>query len=140
AVIAGTNGLLARSVPISLIASDRPAQYYRLLAAVQLQEAATAAIHFGAPFEQKPGGGAKPGPMYAVRLTPDAVTPGWQPEKREFQPLQPPQAMSIGVKEQHAVMIERLPSGWFVSVDDVEIGAVPLHEVEFPQIELSAAG
>jgi hypothetical protein len=46
--------------------------------------------------------------------------------------------MKIAADEQHAVMLERLPSGWFVSVDSTEIGAVPLRANERPLFRLGA--
>ena len=138
AVIAGADGQLARNLPQE---AANASEWFRLVVVVELHTARSAAVHFGLDAEHAATGAFDARiPHYVVQLTEDSVTLGEQIGGDDVQPLAPPSSMTIGTDQQHALVIERLPTGWFVTVDAMQIGAVPLRSQELPQIRLSASG
>ncbi|MFO1094750.1 MAG: serine/threonine-protein kinase [Planctomycetaceae bacterium] len=121
------NGQLACSVPNSLL--------HPRAAGSVLSSAGGRAIARGrlgrhplrASANPQPGGSAGAGPVYVIRLTPDAVTLGSESGARRFPGAGTAAGHEHWSGDQHEVMIERLPTGWFVSVDGSFIHAVPLH-------------
>jgi serine/threonine protein kinase len=137
AVIAGTDGNLAHAVPRAA-GSSTPAAF-RLLVVVELHTAGEANVQFA--LTEGPGNTAgDDAPGYIVQLTETSVIFGERSATGSIRPLVPVRQMLIGADQQHAVVVERLPTGWFVAVDETPIGAAPLRSGETPQLRLGAAG
>lgn len=140
AVIEGTNGELGHELP--RFAGDRPADCFRLVVVVELTDAESANVQFGYDLADALTEPKDPdGPRYVVQLTPEQVVLGERDGgSQSLQPLLPPRPMKIAPGAQHTVILERLPTGWFVSVDDTQIGAAPLRDHEAPLFRLAATG
>jgi len=140
AVIEGSNGELQHALPPLPDNPTSPVQLFRLIVVVEPQTAESVNVQFG--FDGAPAGAdssSVDGTRYVVQLTSKQVLLGeCDGASASPRPLLPPREMSIAADEQHAVILERLPTGWFVSVDETPIGALPLRPRELPHFRLGA--
>lgn len=139
AVIAGTEGCLSGFL-VRRGANNQPfpLEWYRLEALVELRSAKAARIGFA--IEPLDAGGNSEGSAWAVQLQGDRAelvhrayfTAPW----KSMHP-----ATSIDPAKQHLISIERNPGGWFVTLGETSLGAIPLAEVpEAPEFHLSTDG
>ncbi|REJ97302.1 MAG: serine/threonine protein kinase [Planctomycetota bacterium] len=134
AVIRGENGLLARTIFKNVDGAPVAPLYYRLVVFPQLHEAEAAELHFGLEPVQ-----ARNGPRYVVRITRQGVELGERPsDSGEFRRSADPVRVELNPAEQQAVVIERLPTGWFVKVNGRDVGSLAHHAEELPEFRLAA--
>ncbi len=135
-VIAGTDGEIAQTL-FRRSHDDKPVpiRFYRLELAVHPNQATAVEVRFG--FRDIP---ARDGPGYAVRLDPDGVTLGERPSPLDdFVPISEPQALGRDFASRHSIVIERQPTGWFVTVDEKPLPGLPRRpEGELPEFRLAA--
>jgi eukaryotic-like serine/threonine-protein kinase len=138
AVIQGNDGELGRLLPRLSDDADGVSQFFQLQVFIEPQTAESANVQFGfEPVAVSDGTPADEGARYVVELTAQQVTVGeCDGSSASPRPLLLPRTMSIAPDEQHVVILERLPTGWFISVDETKIGAVPLRAHELPQFRL----
>jgi serine/threonine protein kinase len=136
-VIEGQDGAIARTLFKREAGEVLPLRYYRLVAFVELRDAQSAELHFGfAPVE------GRNGLRYVVRIFGTQVELGERGgDDAPFHGIEPAHPLSGEAGAQHVFLAERLPTGWFVTVDDVSLKALPLHhEFELPEFRLAAQG
>lgn len=143
-ILSGTDGLIARPLPpqrrLGLTAASRPDDpplFYRLDLMVRgVSDHRTAEIEFG--LSQSPGGEVI---CYVLRRDGTGVQVGRRRGDRgEFEQEAVVSERSLAATADIAIEIERLPSGWFISVNGVEFAALPLEVRPLPQFRLRATG
>tara|TARA_R110002072_G_scaffold287242_1_gene452619 strand:+ start:76458 stop:78326 length:1869 start_codon:yes stop_codon:yes gene_type:complete len=135
ATLEGTNGLLVRTLFKKDDGQQRPIELYRLIVFVDRAEAESAEIHFGfAPHEQRNG------PRYALQFSEAGISVGERAsDLGDFRILgsNPPAQFS----GEAAAIIEQQPNGWFVSINERPLAAVPRRpNGELPEIRLATKG
>jgi len=135
ASLTGTDGQLVRTLFRAVSGRPESVEFYRLILFVDRRQSAAVEVQFGFA-----AGMDRNGPRYALRWTEQGFTVGERlTEYAGFQsaatPASPPGSDEI------AVIIERQPGGWFVSVNERLIDARPLHpEGELPEFRLLVEG
>jgi hypothetical protein len=127
--------LLGRPLFKKIDGQPKPIELFRLIVLVDCAEAESAEIQFGfAPNDQRNG------PRYSLQFTKEGISIGERAsDKAEFQPLgnKPPASITGEV----AAIIEQQPSGWFVSINERPLGALPRRpNGELPEIRLATKG
>ncbi len=135
-VIAGTDGEIAQTLfHRSADGKPVPIRFYRLELIVHPHQATAVEVRFG--FRDIP---TRDGPGYAVRFAPNGVRLGERPSPGDgFVPLSEPQSLSRNFQSRHSIVIERQPTGWFVTVDGEPLPGLPRRpEGELPEFRLAA--
>jgi len=135
ATLEGTNGLLVKPLFKKVDGQPKPIELYRLIVFVDRAEAESAEIQFGfAPNEQRNG------PRYVLHFAEEEISVGERASDRaDFEPLgtNPPAPVNSEV----AVIIEQQPSGWFLSINERPLAALPRRpNGELPEIRLATKG
>jgi eukaryotic-like serine/threonine-protein kinase len=131
----GTDGLLVRPLFKKGDGQRKPIELFRLIALVDCSEAESAEIQFGFELNDQ-----RNGLRYALQFTQDGISIGERAsDKADFQPLgnKPPASITGEV----AAIIERQPGGWFLSINERPLGALPRRpNGELPEIRLATNG
>jgi serine/threonine protein kinase len=135
ATLEGTNGLLVKPLFKKVDGQPKPIELYRLIIFVDRAEAESAEIQFGfTPNEQRNG------PRYVLHFAEEGISVGERASDRaDFEPLgtNPPAPVNSEV----AVIIEQQPSGWFLSINERPLAALPRRpNGELPEIRLATKG
>jgi serine/threonine protein kinase len=135
ATLEGTNGLLVKPLFKKVDGQPKPIELYRLIIFVDRAEAESAEIQFGfTPNEQRDG------PRYILHFAEEGIRVGERASDRaNFEPLgtNPPAPVNGEV----AVIIEQQPSGWFLSINERPLAALPRRPGgELPEIRLATKG
>jgi hypothetical protein len=132
-VIAGQDGLLSRTLFKEVNGQLVSPDWYRLVLLVRPRDAAAAELHFGlAPVA------GRNGPRYVLRLAPAGVMPGEsQSDSAEFSALV---ERPLPITDVAVVILERLPTGWFIAVNDQPLEPLPLRGDELPEFRLAVDG
>ena len=135
ATLEGTNGLLVKPLFKKVDSQPKPIELFRLIVFVDRAQAESAEIQFGfAPTEQRNG------PRYVLHFAAEGISVGERASDRaEFEPLStnPPAPVNGEV----AVIIEQQPGGWFLSINERPLAALPRRpNGELPEIRLATKG
>ncbi|MDA0917835.1 MAG: serine/threonine-protein kinase [Planctomycetota bacterium] len=135
AMLEGTNGLLVKPLFKKGDGQPQPIELYRLIVFVDRAEAESAEVQFGfAPHEQRNG------PRYVLHFTKEGISVGERAsDGDDFRPLgNTPPAQFNG---EAAAIIERQPGGWFLSINERPLAALPRRpNGELPEIRLATKG
>ena len=135
ATLEGTNGLLVKPLFKKGDGQPQPIDLYRLIVFIDRAEAESAEVQFGfSPHEQRNG------PRYVLHFTEAGISVGERASDRDdFRPLgNTPPAQFNG---EAAAIIERQPGGWFLSINERPLIALPRRpDGELPEIRLATKG
>lgn len=135
AMLEGTNGLLVKPLFKKGDGQPQAIELYRLIVFVDRAEAESAEVQFGfAPHEQRNG------PRYVLHFTKEGISVGERAsDGDDFRPLgNNPPAQFNG---EAAAIIERQPGGWFLSINERPLAALPRRpNGELPEIRLATKG
>ncbi len=131
-VIAGTDGLLARTLFKNVDGRAVAPPYYRLILLVHRRDAQAAEVHFGLAAVA-----GRNGPRYVLSVTADGVALGER--TNDTAPLTVLEAMPLELPGAAVVVIERQPEGWFAGVNDLKPAALPLRPEELPEFRIGVA-
>lgn len=135
ATLEGTNGLLVKPLFRKGDGQPKPIELFRLIIFVDRSQAESAEIQFGfAPNEQRNG------PRYILHFAEEGISVGERASDRaDFEPLgtNPPAPVNSEV----AAIIEQQPGGWFLSINERPLAALPRRpNGELPEIRLATKG
>lgn len=135
ATLHGTNGLLVRPLFQEVDGKPRPLEFYRLIVFLDRAAAESVEIQFGFAVDQR-----RNGPRYVLRLSGDGFSIGERSaDDAEFIPSggKPP----LATTGETAAIIERQPGGWFVSINEKPLAALPRRSGgELPEVRLAVKG
>ena len=133
-VLEGSSGLLARTIFKNVDGEPVAPSYYRLVVFTQLHEAEAAEVHFAL----EPAAGRN-GSRYILRLSRHGVLLGERSsDTGGLKPLAELVPIEIDPAVQQAVLIERFPTGWFIKVNNITVGALPHRAEELPEFRLAS--
>lgn len=131
----GTDGLLVRPLFKKDAGQRKAIELFRLIALVDCAEAESAEIQFGFELNDQ-----RNGLRYALQFRQDGISIGERAsDKADFKPLgnKPPAFVTGEV----AAIIEQQPGGWFLSINERPLGALPRRpNGELPEIRLATKG
>lgn len=135
ATLEGTNGLLVRPLFKKGDGQPKPIELFRLIVFVDRAQAESAEIQFGfAPNDQRNG------PRYVLQFAKEGISVGERASDRaDFESLNtnPPAPVNSEV----AAIIEQQPGGWFLSINERPLIALPRRpNGELPEIRLATKG
>jgi serine/threonine protein kinase len=132
-VISGQDGLLSRTLFKAVNGQPVAPRWYRLVLLIQPQEAASAELHFGlAPVA------GRNGPRYVLRLGRRGALLGERnSDSAEFVALT---ETPLPITDVAAITLERLPTGWFITVNERPLRPLPLRGDELPEFRLATDG
>ena len=135
ATLEGTDGLLVRPLFQKVDGKPKPIELFRLIVFIDRAEAESAEIQFGLALDDQ-----RNGPRYVLRLTDDGFIVGERASDRaDFKPLGGNLAATFNGET--AAIIERQPGGWFLSINERLLAAIPPRpDGELPEIRLAAQG
>lgn len=135
ATLEGTNGLLVKPLFQKVDGKPKPIELFRLIVFIDRAEAESAEIQFG--FEPNK---ERNGPRYVLHLSEDGFKVGERAsDKADFKPLGSKPAAPIS--GELAVIVEQQPSGWFLSINERPLAALPRRpNGELPEIRLATKG
>lgn len=131
-VIVGREGRSSRTLFKDVGGEFAAPDWYRLVLLVQPQDGAAAEVHFGLAAVE-----GRNGPRYVLQFTSQAASVD-QRDNDAAEPSEPLQIVRVGGLA--AVTLERLPTGWFITVNDQPLEPLPLRERELPEFRLAATG
>ena len=135
ATLEGTDGLLVKPLFKKGDGQPKPIELYRLIIFIDRAEAESAEVQFGfAPDDQRNG------PRYVLHFMEAGISVGERASDRDdFKPLgnNPPAEFN----GEAAAIIERQPGGWFLSINERPLAALPRRpKGELPEIRLATKG
>ncbi len=131
----GTDGLLVRPLFKKIDGQPKPIELFSLIVLVDCAEAESAEIQFGFELNDQ-----RNGSRYSLQFTNEGISIGERAsDKAEFQPLG--NKPSASITREVAAIIEQQPGGWFVSINERPLGALPRRpNGELPEIRLATKG
>jgi eukaryotic-like serine/threonine-protein kinase len=134
ATLEGTNGLLVRALFKQVDGQPQPIELYRLIVFLDRAQAESAEVQFGFALDEQ-----RNGPRYVLHIAKDGITVGERTTDRaDFKPLGDSTPSPSG---ETAAIIERQPGGWFVSINERPLAALPRRpNGELPEIRLATKG
>ena len=134
ATLDGTDGLLVRPLFKEVDGEPKPIELYRLIVFLDRAAAESAEVQFGFALDRQ-----RNGPRYVLRLAEDGIAVGERASDRgDFIPLG---NSTPSPTVETAAIIERQPGGWFVSINERPLAALPRRlNGELPEIRLATKG
>ncbi|NQV28606.1 MAG: serine/threonine protein kinase [Rhodopirellula sp.] len=135
ATLEGTDGLLVKPLFQKVDGQPKPIELFRLIVFIDRADAESAEIQFGLALDDQ-----RNGPRYVLRLTSDGFSVGERASDRaDFKPFGGNPAATFNGET--AVIIERQPGGWFLSINEHPLAALPRRPAgELPEIRLATQG
>ncbi len=134
-VLSGNNGSVERMIEVPTESGRVPVDNYKLAFLVQMQESQAAEIQFG--FLPRP---EQPPSYLKVRITQTDATFGEQ-KGNIFTPIAEPFPLDPNQLSQLAVLIERNHEGWWVMLNEHELGSVGFRSQKHaPRFRLAVEG
>lgn len=135
ATLEGTNGLLVKTLFKKGDGQPKPIELFWLIIFIDRAQAESAEIQFGfAPDEQRNG------PRYVLHFAEDGISVGERVSDRaDFEPLSTNPLAPVN--SEVAAIIEQQPGGWFLSINERPLAALPRQpNGELPEIRLATKG
>ncbi|MFO0943740.1 MAG: serine/threonine-protein kinase [Pirellulales bacterium] len=120
-VIEGTNGVLGRPINIDSSDGSKKHEFFRFTVVVHRQDAAQVELHFGISAK------AQREPRNVIRISAEGIELGTADSDQEaaFIPNKTMKTV-IDFDSPFAVQLERQPGGWFISINEYPLTAIPL--------------
>ncbi len=136
-VIAGTNGMIRRSLFRTDSRQRRPLENYRLLLFVRLHQATAVELQFGITADRNQDGSRS-----VLRVMPEKVVLARRPDDRgPLLELSVPVVVKNMIDQYHVVVLEHQHGHWWIFFDEQLIGTVmPQSASTLPEIRLVVEG
>jgi len=135
ATLEGTDGLLVRALFKQVDGQPKPIELYRLIIFLDRAAAESAEVQFGFALDEQ-----RNGPRYVLHIAADGIAVGERATDRaDFTALG--NSMPSPQHGETAAIIERQPGGWFISINERPLAALPRRpNGELPEIRLATQG